>query len=37
MMKESAAIGNKSGIPKPYMKVTKMMFKTDEYLKCIRY
>ena len=37
MMKEAAAIGYKSGIPKPYMKVTKMMFKMDEYLKCIKY
>ena len=33
----AAAIGNRIGIPKPYVIVTKIMFKRPAYLKCIRY
>ena len=32
---DAQAIGNMIGIPNPYMKVTKVTVKMDEYLKCM--
>ena len=33
IMKNIKAIGKSAGMPYPYMKVTKTVFKIEEYLK----